>query len=262
MIRIHRPPNAPAVLLAEGAARRLAHEAEIDADPGAFSSGTTTLAFDRAVYAHPSVKQRLVAMQHEKCAFCEAKPLHVSDGDVEHFRPKGGMRQADAEPLQRPGYYWLAYDWTNLMFACERCNRRHKKNLFPLIDPSRRATTHRDDVADEVPVFIDPSAEDPAQYIGYREHVPIAIGGNARGQQTIDALGLRRRDLTADREEHLVRMRLLHAVASNAAVPAELRTEAAALVARATSAAAEYSLMCRSAVNDLERSDASPPSDR
>jgi uncharacterized protein (TIGR02646 family) len=251
MIRIHRPPGAPEVLLTEGAARRRAHEMEVDADPGSFVSGTSTLTFDRDVYAHQSVKVALVAMQHEKCAFCEAKPLHVSDGDVEHFRPKGGVRQADTEPLERPGYYWLAYEWDNLLFACERCNRRHKKSLFPLTDPSRRARSHRDASVHEAPIFVDPAAEDPEPYIGYRDHVPIAIGGNLRGEQTIEALGLRRPDLNADRERHLAFVKMLHAVVSNPEVPDDLQTQARHLLTKAVAGDAEYSLMCRVAVGAL-----------
>ena len=248
MIRIWRSPNAPAELLTHGPVRRQEHEAAIDADPGSFSAGSATLTFDPAVYAHASVKQELITMQHQKCAFCEAKPLHVSSGDVEHFRPKGGVRQADDDPLQQPGYYWLAYEWQNLLFACERCNRRHKKNLFPLADPERRARTHRDPVGDETPVFIDPSVEDPERYISYREHIPIAIDGNPRGEQTIKALGLERPELNADREEHLDRLKLLHATATNPAVPDDLRTKARALLAKATSDEAEYALMCRVAL--------------
>lgn len=248
MIRIHRPANAPAVLLTQGLARRSEHETDVSSDPASFSSGAATLTFDQAVYAHKTVKTELIAMQHAKCAFCEAKPLHVSDGDVEHFRPKGGTRQTDADRLQRPGYYWLAYDWDNLLFSCERCNRRHKKNLFPLIDQARRAKTPQATTVDETPVFIDPSAEDPEQYISYRDHIPVAIGGNHRGAQTIDALGLRRPELSADREEHLERLKVLQAVGSNPAVPHELRTKAVALLTKATSAEAEYSLMCRAAL--------------
>ena len=251
MIRIHRPPAAPAVLVTEGVARLQAHEAEVDTDPGSFASGSMTLTFDPAVYAHTSVKQHLIAMQHAKCAFCEAKPLHVSDGDVEHFRPKGGVRQVDSDPMLRPGYYWLAYDWGNLMFACERCNRRHKKNLFPLTDPARRAKSPRHNIAHEAPIFIDPSAENPEQYIHFREHVPVAIGGNVRGEQTIDALGLRRPDLNADREKHLEIVRTLHAVATNPDVPDELRRQTRTLLKKSTSPEAEYSLMCRVAVAAL-----------
>lgn len=251
MIRIHRPPDAPEVLRSDGVARREAHEAEVAADRAAFELGDATLTFDRAIYGHPSVKAALVAMQHEKCAFCEAKPLHVSDGDVEHFRPKGAVRQTDSEPMQRPGYYWLAYDWQNLLFSCERCNRRHKKNRFPLTDPARRARSPRDVLDDEAPVFIDPSAEDPEQYISYREHVPIAVGGNARGEQTIEALGLRRPALNADRERHLSQVKHLHIVASNAHVPDDLRAQSRELLAKLTAPDAEYSLMSRVAIAAL-----------
>lgn len=239
------------MLAKKGAARRREHEAEVDADPGSFTSGTSTLSFDRDVYGHPSVKTALVAMQHEKCAFCEAKPLHVSDGDVEHFRPKGGVRQADSEPLERPGYYWLAYEWDNLLFACERCNRRHKKNRFPLADPDRRARSHRDISAHEAPIFIDPAAEDPERYISYRDHVPIAIGGDLRGEQTIEALGLRRSDLNADREKHLAVVKTLLEVATNPGVPQGLRTRTRALLATFIAREAEYSLMCRVAAAAL-----------
>lgn len=253
MIRIHRSPDVPVALRTDGAARRSAHEAEVDANRASFESGDAKLTFDQAVYGHDDVKAALIAMQHEKCAFCEAKPLHVSDGDVEHFRPKGAVRQADAEPMQRPGYYWLAYDWQNLLFSCERCNRRHKKNLFPLADPARRARSHRDATAGEAPIFIDPSAEDPERHISFREHVPIAVGGSARGEQTIEALGLRRPALNADREHHLERVKHLHAVASNADVPEHLRARSRALLAKYTAVNAEYSLMSRVAMAALSR---------
>lgn len=53
---------------------------------------------------------------------------------VEHFRPKGGWRQSPGQPIEQPGYYWLAYEWSNLFLACGPCNSRHKRNLFPLTD--------------------------------------------------------------------------------------------------------------------------------
>jgi uncharacterized protein (TIGR02646 family) len=251
VIRIHRPTDAPPILLGEGAARRQQHEADIDSDVAAYSSGAKTLEFDRAIYVHESVKRALLEVQHEKCAFCEAKPLHVSDGDVEHFRPKAAVRQDDADALHRPGYYWLAYEWTNLLFSCERCNRRHKKNFFPLFDPARRARSHRDAVVAEAPLFIDPSAEDPRPLISYRQHVPIAVGGNARGEQTIEALGLRRPELNADRERHLSRLPLLHIVARHPDVPAALRALARVDLVKLTAPEAEYSLMCQVAVDAL-----------
>ena len=251
MIRIHRPAAAPPVLRAAGVARRQQHETAIDSDPAAYASGSGKLEFDRAIYADESVKRDLLLMQHEKCAFCEAKPLHVSDGDVEHFRPKGAVRQDAADPLRRPGYYWLAYEWENLLFACERCNRRHKRSYFPLTDPARRAQSPRDDVATESPVFIDPSSEDPRPHISFRQHVPIAVGASARGEQTISALGLRRPELNADRERHLSRIPLLHIIALHPAVPLALRLAARADLAKLVAPEAEYSLMCQVAIDAL-----------
>lgn len=251
MIRIHRPSNAPAILLTEGVARRRAHEIEVGADLGSFVSGAATLTFDRTVYADSSVKTELIAMQHGKCAFCEAKPLPVSDGDVEHFRPKAAVRQSDVDPLQRPGYYWLAYAWENLLFACERCNRRHKKSLFPLIEPSRRATSHRATIDQEAPVFVDPSAEDPEQYITYREHVPVAVNDNPRGKQTIEALGLQRRELNADRDEHLQIVKHLHTIVSHAGLPDDVKNGSRAVLMKQLSREAKYSLMSRIAVQAL-----------
>jgi hypothetical protein len=106
------------------------------------------------------VKAALRIAQHDKCGFCESKVTHVAFGDVEHFRPKAAFRAIQGDALTRPGYYWLAYEWTNLLFACEPCNRRHKGNLFPLVDEATRARSHTDDITRETPLFIDPTAED------------------------------------------------------------------------------------------------------
>ncbi len=85
-------------------------------------------------------------MQHDKCAFCESKVSAIAYGDVEHFRPKAGYQQSHDDDLQRPGYYWLAYEWSNLFFSCSICNQQGKRNVFPLANPRRRATCHRDDI--------------------------------------------------------------------------------------------------------------------
>ena len=54
--------------------------------------------------------------------------------------PKGGTRQtADEKEMKVPGYFWLAYAWQNLFLACQLCNQRFKKNLFPLENPDERA---------------------------------------------------------------------------------------------------------------------------
>src|SRR5665213_604905 len=101
----------------------------------------TTKDFDRKIYGHVEVKEALKSIQDYKCCFCESKISHISPGDVEHFRPKAGWVQND-ERLNKPGYYWLAYNWDNLLLSCEICHKRNKKNYFPLLTDSPRALSH------------------------------------------------------------------------------------------------------------------------
>ena len=65
-----------------------------------------------------------------KCAYCE-KSLSDIPREAEHWRPKrkmSGPRVGD-----HPGYFWLAYNWRNLLPACSMCNSyRGKKNQFPV----------------------------------------------------------------------------------------------------------------------------------
>jgi hypothetical protein len=86
----------------------------------------------------------------------------------------------------------LAYEWTNLLFCCELCNSRFKKNLFPLSTPMSRARTPSDDLGAEEHIFIDPATEDPMNHIQYREEYPFAVNGSHRGDATWRALGLDR----------------------------------------------------------------------
>ncbi|OJT16818.1 hypothetical protein BO221_47805 [Archangium sp. Cb G35] len=171
--------------------------------PRSYEKGKRLFEFEPGIYAHETVKQALLEAQHGKCAFCESKVAHISYGDVEHFRPKAGWRQREDEPLSRPGYYWLAYEWSNLLLACTLCNQQFKKNLFPLQTPARRARSHKEDVTAEDPLLLDPAVDDPESFISFREEVPYAVDGNARGEATIRALGLRRETLAEQRRKHL-----------------------------------------------------------
>ncbi len=85
--------------------------------------------FNSKIYGHRKVKEALIHSQAGKCCFCESMFRHIGHGDVEHFRPKAGWVQAD-EPLNKPGYFWLAYDFDNLLLSCEICNQIHKKKIF------------------------------------------------------------------------------------------------------------------------------------
>lgn len=175
----------------------------------AFDEGKTDFKFNDEIYGHPEVKGLLRAVQDGKCCFCEAKIEHISYGDVEHYRPKAGWIQ-EKEKLNRPGYYWLAYDWDNLFLSCEICNQRHKKNYFPLSDNTRRALSHKYNVEEEIPFFIKPDKDDPEQFIEFKEEIPTPVDGSLRGKLTIERLGLNREYLNENRRVKLTPIRLLY----------------------------------------------------
>jgi hypothetical protein len=67
----------------------------------------------------------------EKCAFCETKKtslLLLTKGQtiaVRHLRPIHPFTLDDDDPSQdHPGYFWLAYEWYNLVPACGGCVKR------------------------------------------------------------------------------------------------------------------------------------------
>jgi uncharacterized protein (TIGR02646 family) len=205
VIRINKPADGPGVLRRRGipATRKLCEQ--IDADPAAHGN----FAFDGGIYGHRSVKDALREAQHGKCAFCESKIAHISPGDVEHFRPKAGHRQAPEDPLVQPGYYWLAYEWSNLLFCCQLCNQQFKGNHFPLANPTQRAKSHRDDISREEPLLINPAIEDPSAFLEFRENMIHAIKDDRRGQATIEIMGLNRVKIAERRLDVLDKLKAL-----------------------------------------------------
>lgn len=212
-----------------------------------YIDGVKRFDFDATIYAAASVKRALIKAQHGKCAFCESKITHISYGDVEHFRPKAGYRQAAEDDLKRPGYYWLAYEWDNLFLSCQLCNQRHKRNLFPLENPADRAESHRGRIGQETPQFIDPSAENPEMFISFRKEIPYAIGDNPKGDTTIKSLGLRRNELNEIRWDRYEMLRYIYTLA-NLDPPIPESAEARNYLARAQEDSAEFASMARAAV--------------
>ena len=174
-----------------------------------YDAGVRDFEFNSDIYAAASVKAALQKAQADKCGFCESKFAHIAYGDVEHFRPKGGYRQSEGDPLTQPGYYWLAYEWSNLFVSCTLCNQRFKRNLFPLGDPSTRAVSHNDNVSREQPLFINPELDEPREHIAFREEVAYPVDGSPRGFATIECFGLNRDPLLEQRRTLLTNFQLL-----------------------------------------------------
>lgn len=179
----------------------------------AHDSGQVKFEFDSDLYGHKTVKDALVFVQHGKCCFCESDVRHIAHGDVEHYRPKGGVQIDENAPLTQPGYYWLAYDFDNLFFSCQICNQSYKKNFFPLADETKRARSHHDaaKIADETPLIVNPALDQPAVHIFFNREIPIGI--DQKGELTIRRIGLDRDQLNKHRLKYL---RLLDRLAHHA----------------------------------------------
>ena len=144
-----------------------------------------------------------------KCAYCEKKISSTQYGDIEHFRPKNAVSDGDFNDINgHPGYYWLCYDWKNLLPSCILCNRKSKipddvvigkHTRFPV--RSFRATRPGEE-AQEEPLLIHPALEDPANHIEVdATGVLHAKDGSDRGRACIDVFGLNYRDLPNERKD-------------------------------------------------------------
>ncbi len=79
------------------------------------------------LYNHSEVRIALNKLYNNKCAYCEQKIPEGYSERIDHFRPKNKIRKVD----NHKGYWWLGYEWTNLLPTCEKCNIK-KSNKFPL----------------------------------------------------------------------------------------------------------------------------------
>lgn len=227
MIPVHRgaePQNLEAVRAAKLAAYRLLGRApradEID--------GYRGVAVD------------LWRAQHFKCCYCEHK-ITSRFNDVEHYRPKGRAVRVPGCTHDH-GYWWLAFTWDNLLFACPSCNRSGKNDLFPLDHGSVSLQPEHAAPGGEIPLLIDPgSSVNPVEHIKFVKETLGPSGGpfywwararnqSVRGQATIDACDLNHLDLLELRNDHFESVILRYvtplrdALANNSS-PAEVEKE-------------------------------------
>ena len=151
-----------------------------------------------------------------KCVYCETAIRNIFPGDVEHFRPKGRITNEAHQPiylknkdgsfqldqngnkLAHPGYYWLAYDWKNLMPSCTYCNRPKedfgKRNSFPV------EGIHAQSPGEEIherPLILNPISEypedNPENHFKLDCENGLLVPKTQRGQFCIDLFGLNTR---------------------------------------------------------------------
>lgn len=189
---IKKTTDTPAILKGQGAAETKALKSMTKAEIVSYK-------FKSSIYGGKTVKDKLKKIQYNKCCFCESVVTAISHGDVEHYRPKGGWIQNDGDPLTQPGYYWLAYDFSNLFLSCQICNQTYKKNYFPLASPGKRAKSPRTKISSEKPLIIDPGKEEPSKYLKFNKEIIVAKNDHQKGVETISRTGLNRADLVSAR---------------------------------------------------------------
>lgn len=163
-----------------------------------------------------------------KCAYCETPVVGNQHGDIEHWRPKkavsdvhGNRVTIDVNGSQQPhpGYYWLAYDWKNLLLSCITCNQPSrsrstgqvfgKGTRFPVA--GSHATTPGEEQHEE-PLLLNPiwDDHDPSDHMDVDE-CGVMIPKSDCGQTCIDVYGLNRDELIIARRRTALHVRcVLH----------------------------------------------------
>lgn len=150
------------------------------------------------VYKDATVFKQLREDFKDQCAYCESKlDFATSYFPVEHYRPKTAYKTLDDKKDKCPGYWWLAYEWSNLLLSCQVCNT-YKSTYFPLADEAKRDIPNKK-IEDEDPLILSPVDDNPYEHIVFRCEYALAKDGSPKGQTTIDKCKLNRPELVNSR---------------------------------------------------------------
>lgn len=174
------------------------------------ASGGRPKSEDIKGYGHEAVRRALWEMQHKKCCYCE-KDIENTREDVEHHRPKAEANREPGSPL-KDGYWWLAFTWENLYYACPQCNQAPYKGVqFPLDMGSVPLSAGDEPPGFELPLLIDPVLESGISHIeficqkraGKAVWVPTPRHNSPKGDWTIRVCGLDRDALLGQYSDHV-----------------------------------------------------------
>ena len=178
-------------------------------------------------WGHAKLLEALRKVVGNKCWYSEV-PLEGADPNVDHFRPKGSIREVD-EDLQEtketsPGYWWLAFDYRNFRLASMHSNQRRvdettdggKWNYFP-IRGARTAELTDWDCIDEDVLAIDPCSASDVKLLWFdpdgnpclsrRRHIPPLKSDEERIRATIWLYHLDKVEIQTKRAKHIEAIR-------------------------------------------------------
>ena len=250
MRNLRRPNVALPTLTGTGKGARKAeeHRRALASDP------TQEITFPD-YWNEPDVRGALYAMHGWACAYCQCELPRNDRGDVEHFRPKGGV------------YWWLAYSLENYLLACSVCNSARKSDRFP-IAPGEAVKDYasRADLANEARSLLDPVADPVESWMrvewkdeakeGFIREVPTLPAGSpalTRARATI-------RFFRLNEDPELYRLRLRALTKATKALRCREAADLAA-VKRAASRYRPYGITVRNFLEDVEPSLLPSPSE-
>lgn len=221
--------------------RKAAARTEIFARLGRYSEENNLTPF------WSEVKQVFISLQHKKCIYCEklieGGPGGAVEWDLEHFRPKGGVRRwtvpPDADIPDCPlgtdfpeGYYLLAYHPANYAAACKTCNTAYKSNCFPVAGKRIGGKREPEEYRGERPYLVHPldTGDDAPESLITFEGVtalpkPIRGPRRRRAQVMIAFFALNRYELRYQRSLCLLALNALLKLAQAGDVQAQKEVE-------------------------------------
>lgn len=149
-------------------------------------------------------------LYENKCAYCER--LRGFELQIDHYRPRKKRDKNTDVVYNQPGYYWLTYEWSNLLPLCSKCNRA-KSNKFPIHDESKRVIGHDFSPIESIQHardlkslndFENPLLLHPEYHVNLSRHFKFLNNGQIRGRtikgkETIKLIDLDRFDLRRER---------------------------------------------------------------
>ncbi len=141
-----------------------------------------------------------------KCAYCEfpLPPASIT-GNIDNFRPKSNARGLEKN-FSSEHYWWLTYEWENLYYSCEKCNR-YKSSWFPVEGKRVKLLTPFEETRlKEKALLVDPCFDRPEEHLVYDDKGNVDFL-TAKGKTTIGILKLNRADLVTARLETIKLLR-------------------------------------------------------
>ena len=163
------------------------------------------------------IKEALWTLTSGKCAYCESPLGPALPLEANHFRPAMAAMNLDGE-LSQDHYWWLAYEWDNLLPSCAECARM-KGSRFPVAEKRAAAPTRGQALEEEKPYLLDPGADDAQLHLVFTDDGEV-VSKDERGRVTIEVLGLNRRRLLLARAEELTRLHASWRSATKGRAPA------------------------------------------